>query len=55
MPSKLHKNCQMELHLDHIDLHVFFKKLRIKASTQSFLKLLNFKYSEFRMSFLKVL
>ena len=35
-------------------IHMFYKKLRIWASTESFLKLSDFEYSEFLTSFLKV-
>ena len=35
--------------------YIFYKKLRIWASTESFLKLSDFEYLRFLMSFLKVL
>ena len=40
--------------LDFLSIHVFYKKLRIWASTEGFLKLSDIENSEFLTSFSKV-
>ena len=56
VPNQLRKmKCRTGVKINHCTniAHTFCKKLRIFASAESFLKLLDFGYSEFLTSFFK--